>query len=72
MLRKSTYTLKPGFHMIVTLGDLLRHIGDVSPISRRHMETMSLKLGFHMIVTDGDASATCPRSVTDIWKRSLL
>ena len=25
--------LKPGFHMIVTVGDLLRHIGDVSPIT---------------------------------------
>ena len=31
---------KPGFHMIVTFGDLLRQIGDVSPISRRHMETI--------------------------------
>ena len=25
-----------------------------------------------MIVTVGDASATCPRSVGDIWKRSLV
>ena len=31
-----------------------------------------IKPGFHMIVTVVDASATCPRSVGDIWKRSLL
>ena len=57
-----------------------RRFGDVSPISRRHMETITamiiwkprFKPGFHMIVTVGDASATCPRSVGDIWKRSLL
>ena len=33
---------------------------------------LSVKPGFHMIVTVGDASATCPQSVGDIWKRSLL
>ena len=32
--------VKPGFHMIVTVGDLLRHISNVSPISRLHMETI--------------------------------
>ena len=31
----------------------------------------TVKPGFHMIVTVGDASATCPRSVGDIWKQSL-
>ena len=27
---------------MVTVGDLQRHIGDVSPISRRHMETIAV------------------------------
>ena len=33
--REGTLRQKPGFHMIVTVSDLLRHIGDVSPISQR-------------------------------------
>ena len=45
--------LKPGFHMIVTVGDILRHIGDASPISRQHMETITVlmiwKPGFKLI-----------------------
>ena len=47
--------LKPGFYMIVTVGDLLQHIGEVSPISRQHMETITVtiiwKPGFKLIST---------------------
>ena len=37
--------IKPSFNMIVTVGDLLRNIGDVSPISRRLMETITVTYG---------------------------
>ena len=34
--------LKPGFHMTVAVGDLLRNIGNGFPISRRHMEMITV------------------------------
>ena len=56
--------IKPGFHMIVTVGDLLRHIGDVSPISQRHMETIAVtiiwKPGFKLISTLSMRPRTVP------------
>ena len=63
-------TLKPGFNVIVTVGDLLRHIRDVSPISRRHTETITVtiiwKQGFKTHLNSFDASPYCPRLIGDV------
>ena len=57
---------KPGFYMIVTAVDLLRHIGDMSRISRRHVETITAtiiwKPGFKLI----SALSMCPRNIP-VW-----